>query len=478
MSAAPLASPVPFFVREPERDFSIGAERMADVIVCGGGPAGVSAALASARTGAQTVLLEAHGCLGGIWTSGLLGWVIDGADKPGIMREIIAALDRRGARRLRVEGGRSFACDVEQMKLLLEEMVLAAGIRVQLHTRVVAAVRDARASGPQVTDAQAQAPGRVAAILTESKSGRQAWGARCFVDATGDGDLAAQAGCGFDFGRPGSAGETQPLSLVALVTGVRMGEIGAFVGGGLAKPKERLLAEFRRAGIVPSYAAPTLFPMSDDLFALMANHEYGVSGLDAAQVTGATLRARAEVHRLVAALRSLGGAWSGLRIVATAEQIGVREGRRIRALYTVSRDDLVNGARHEDAVCRATFGIDVHSTTEAARGRPGDPVNATRTQPYDIPLRALIAADVDNLLLAGRCIGGDFEAHSSYRVTGNAVALGQGAGVATALAARSGQSPRTLAWADVRAALDALDRRIPVPAAILTEVAAWLQLQT
>ncbi|AHF90572.1 glucose-inhibited division protein A [Opitutaceae bacterium TAV5] len=440
----------PFPVHEPARDLPVEAERLADVIVCGGGPAGVAAALAAARTGARTVLLEAHGCLGGIWTSGLLGWVIDGADKPGIMREIIAELDRRGARRLRVAGGRSFACDVEQMKLLLEEMVLAAGIRVQLHTRVAAALRDP------------QAPGRVAALLTESKSGRQAWAARCFVDATGDGDLAAQAGCGFDFGRPGSPGETQPMSLIALVTGVRMQEIEPFVGGGLNEPKKRLLAELRRASLTPSYAAPTLFPMRDDLFAFMANHEYGASGLDAAQVTLATLRARAEVHRLVAGLRSLGSPWSGLRIVATAEQIGVREGRRIRALYTVNRDDLVNGVRHEDAVCRSTFGIDVHSTTAAARERPCDPANTTRTQPYDIPLRALIAADADNLLLAGRCIGGDFEAHSSYRVTGNAVALGQGAGVAAALAARSGQSPRALAWPAVRAALEALDRPAPV----------------
>lgn len=431
-------------VSEPVRELVIDEGRHADVIVCGGGPAGIAAALAAARTGANTILIEAHGCLGGIWTSGLLGWVIDGSDKPGIMHELITKLEQRGACRRRVPGGRSFACDVEQMKLLLEELTAAAGIRVQYHTRVVAALRD-----PSDTR-------RVAAIVTESKSGRQAWAARCFVDATGDGDLAAHAGCSFDFGRPGTDGETQPMSLVALLTGVQMQDIEPFVGGALQEPKKRLLAELQRAGATPSYAAPTLFAYHDDLFAFMANHEYGVSALDAASITQATIHARAEVHRLVAALRSLGRPWANLQIIATAEQIGIREGRRIRSLYTVIKDDLVQGRRHEDAICRASFSIDIHTTRAEEKHLPYDLANTVRTQPYDIPLRALIAADAENLLLAGRCIGGDFEAHSSYRVTGNAVALGQAAGVAAALSAQAGIHPHSLPWADVRTALEAL----------------------
>ncbi len=428
-------------IHEPARNVSLVEE--ADVIVCGAGPAGVAAAIAAARSGARTVLLEVHGCLGGIWTAGLLTWVIDGSDKPGIIREIIDRLDARGARAFRVEGGRSFAYDIEQMKLLLEEMVAEAGVRVQLHTRVVAALGDETGRFLRVA-------------ITESKSGRQAWAAKCFVDATGDGDLAAHASCGFDMGRPGTNGECQPMSLLALVTGIEAAKIAPFIGGGLLEPKMKLMEEFRRAGVSPSYTAPTLFRIRDDLFTFMGNHEYGFSSLDAAQITEATLRGRAEIHRLIAALRGLGDPWSGLRIVATANQIGIREGRRIHGRYTINAKDLIEGVRHEDTICRVQFGIDVHST-KPAHTKNYDPVNKTVTRPYDIPLRALISRDLDNLLLAGRCISGDFLSHASYRVTGNASAMGQAAGVTAALAARHDTAPYRLPWEEVRRALDAVN---------------------
>lgn len=429
----------PAVVHEPARDIPVACT--ADVVVCGAGPAGVAAAVAAARTGARTVLLEAHGCLGGIWTSGQLAWIIDTRDKPGLMAEITAELDRRGARRPRVEGRFDYAYDIEEMKLLLDELTAAAGVRVRLHTRVAAALRDSA--------------GRLRSVLTESKSGREAWTAPVFIDATGDGDLAALAGCGFDLGRP-SNGECQPMSLVSLVCGPDPAEIDPFIGGGLPAPKERLLAELRRAGVEPSYTAPTLFHIRDNLYALMANHEYGVSALDADAITVATTRARAEVNRLVNALRGLGGPWSRLRLVSTPAQIGVREGRRIHGLYSVSENDLLSGARHADAVCRVNFGIDVHSTARA-HGGSFDVANRTRSQPYDIPLRALIAKDADGLLLAGRCISGDFIAHSSYRITGAAVALGQTAGVTAALAAAQNTSPRDVPFPQVRSALDRLN---------------------
>jgi len=429
------SQPAASFVHETARDVPVAGH--ADVVVCGAGPAGIAAALAVARTGARTVLIEVHGCLGGIWTAGQLAWIMDVKDKPGIMAEIVAELERRGARRPRVEGGTNFAYDIEEMKLLLDELTAAAGVRVRLHTRVVAALRDS--------------DGRLRSVITESKSGREAWTASAFVDATGDGDLSALAGCGFDLGRPGD-GECQPMSLVSLVCGAAPAEIQSFIGGGLREPKERLLAELRRAGVEPSYTAPTLFHIRDDLYALMANHEYGVSALDADAIGAATTRARAEVNRIVRALRGLGGCWADFRLVATPAHIGVREGRRVHGRYTVTENDLLSGARHEDAICRVNFGIDVHSTNRA-HGGAFDVANKRRSQPYDIPLRALIAKDVDGLLMAGRCISGDFIAHSSYRITGAAVTLGQAAGVAAALAARSGIAPGEVPFSEVRDAL-------------------------
>ena len=429
--------------QEAERDIPVVDHT--DVVVCGGGPAGVCAAIAAARTGAKTRLLEVHGCLGGVWTSGLLSWIIDSADKPGIMAEITEELDRRGARATRVPGGKNYAYDVEQMKLLLDEMCLEAGVEVRLLTRVVAAGRDG--------------DNRLAVAVTESKSGREAWAAKAFVDATGDGDLGALAGCGFDMGHP-ETGKVQPMSLIALVTGVRFSEIEPFVGGSLGEPKERLLAEMQRAGVAPSYGKPTLFRVHEDLLALMANHAYGVYANDAEAITKAMMQARREVHTLVAGLRTLGGVWKDIRIVATPAQIGVREGRRIQGRYTVSEDDLLVGARQEDAICRVTFGIDVHSTNSSKTlGIESKPF---KSKPYDIPLRALIAKDVDGLLMAGRCISGDFLAHSSYRVTGNAAAMGQAAGVTAALAAVSDCLPHEVPWPEVSEALGAINQNVNV----------------
>jgi hypothetical protein len=142
--------------------------------------------------------------------------------------------------------------------------------------------------------------------------------------------------------------------------------------------------------------------------------------------------------------------------VASCEQIGVREGRRIHGHYTVTDSDLIMGVRHKDAICRVTFGIDIHAATaqknkEAALSNTNDA--GLRAKPYDIPIRALIAKDVDGLLMAGRCISGDFIAHASYRVTGNAVAMGQAAGTLGALSTQLNQLPQKVAWEKTEAAL-------------------------
>jgi hypothetical protein len=207
------------------------------------------------------------------------------------------------------------------------------------------------------------------------------------------------------------------------------------------------------AGVVPSYSSPTLRHLHSGIFSLMTNHEYGVSAFDAGQITEATIRARAEVHAIVQALRKAGGPWKDLAVVATAEQIGIREARRIRGRYAVTADDVVNGTRHADAVCSAKFGFDVHDIYPD--GNLPEEVKRYRSagaKKYDIPLAALVAADVDGLMMAGRCISGDFLAHSSYRVTGNSVPMGEAAGKTCAASVRKGVMPHELSWDEVKRA--------------------------
>ncbi|MDF1814388.1 MAG: FAD-dependent oxidoreductase [Verrucomicrobiales bacterium] len=397
-----------------------------DVIVCGGGPAGFTAALAAARRGANVTLIEVNGTIGGVWTSGLLSWILDAVNKKGIMEEITGELKTRGMGR-RVES--AWVYDAEQLKMLLEEMLVEAGVKIRLHTRVVGAVAD---------DSN-----RLTAILTESKSGREAWTAKNFIDCTGDGDLAAQAGCEFEFGRPAD-GVTQPFSMMGILSGVSTDEIAAFIRGQceprkLGNPKKNFLTELRSAGIDPSYGGPTIFEIREGLYAMMANHQYNVSAINADDVSKATIEGRKEVHAIVNALKKKGGIWQDLHLNTTSEQIGTREGRRIMGRYYMTGEDLRTGAQFEDNICDVTFPIDVHATdpkvTKAIESKP------FRSKNYQIPLRALFARDVDGLLVAGRCISGDFIAHSSYRVTGNAVAMGEAAGVAAAIAVQENALP-------------------------------------
>lgn len=443
VAAAETAAPKPAHFEEPARDIPLVSD--ADVIVCGAGPAGVAAAVTAARAGARTRLFELHGCLGGVWTAGLLTYIFD-FDKPGLTRELIRKLDERDAR-----GSKNpsrFVYVPEEMKLLLEEMCVEAGVKVQLHTRVAAAYRDGR---------------RLTTIVSDSKSGRQAWRAPVFIDATGDGDLGAQAGCEWETGLSKSC-PCQPLTMNALAVVKDAAAIGGFMSfyqddGRHLDAVEAFKRELKRGNVETSYGHPTIFHVRGNLVMLMLNHEYGILASDAAKITEATVRSRAEVHRVVQALRKLGGVWEGLQVAATAEQIGVRDGRRIRGRYTLTKQDLVTGARQPDGVARATFGADIHAADPAKNRTEPISHGGFKTKPYDIPLRALIAGEVDGLMMAGRCISGDSLAHASYRVTGNAVAMGEAAGVVAALAALSKRMPHEIAWPEGVAKLKEIGQR-------------------
>ncbi len=396
-----------------------------DVLVCGAGPAGICAALAAARGGARTRLLEAGGCLGGVWTRGLLSLILDARNKGGLVTEI--------RDRLMLHNGiaaESWLYDPEAMKFLLEEMVQEAGIDWILHTRAV----DTVMFGNRLTH-----------VLVENKSGRSAFSADVFIDATGDGDLAALAGCGYDFGEPGS-NLGQPMTLMALISGVPQ-EIGQPSGSASTfLPKDTFRDILLGVGHATSYSQPSLFPLPNGLFCLMIHHAYEFSGLNARDITEATRQGRAEVMETVRKLRESAAGWESVMVVATAEHIGVREGRRIHGRYTVNKNDVISGAVFDDAVCKVEFPVDVHSLRKADGG--GYSSTGVKSKPYDIPYRSLLPLERQGLLLAGRCISGDFYAHASYRVTGDACVTGEAAGRSAAFCLEHGFAPHEIVWSN------------------------------
>ena len=434
--AAPAVSSRGTF-REKERDIPV--DEWADVIVAGGGPAGIAAAVSAARAGKKVRLFELQGCLGGVWTAGLLSYIFD-FDKSEIGWEIIRRLDALGARRIdrgvKYDLDRDWTYEPEYLKFVCEEMCRESGVKTILHCPVVAACRDA--SGRNIET-----------VVTESKSGRRAWRAKTFIDCTGDGDLAALAGCGFDYGYPG-LDYGQPATMNALVAVDDGDAIAEYVSNEPAMwsrvklpdgstechhiyASHKLKELLHKQGLDPSYGDPTLFRFHKNVFCFMANHEYRLRVDDAEAVSEATMRSRREIVALASALGKLGGPWKGVRVIGTAEQIGHRDARRIHGRYTVTRKDIENGTTFDDVCTVSRFGIDIHGIDKKMNDvRAAGNSGGVKFRPFQIPLRSCIAKDADNLYMAGRNISGDFYAQASYRVTGSSVALGEAVGKAAA----------------------------------------------
>lgn len=413
-----------------EKERFVPVQGKSDVIVCGGGPAGVCAAISAARAGANVQLFESHGSLGGTWTSGLLTYIFD-MNKSDLGFEIIRRLDAVNARRC--ESKQNFVYEPEYMKYILEQMCLESGVKFRLLTNVVAAPTKDR---------------KIKAIITESKSGREAWIAPVIIDTTGDGDVGALSGCAYDTGSSEDGAE-QPLTLNALAVVRDWKQITKFISnvpqmwgpGGHVSSSKAFKNELKRAGFTASYDWPTLFQCHENLILVMINHQFNVKVDNAQAMSDATVQARSEIIRLTDALRKLGGPWEGIRIAASAEQIGIRTGRRIHGYYSITAEDTALGTRHDDAVTLSRFGIDIHEM----KGSKGV-VRPRQFKHFEIPVRSLIAKDVDNLMMAGRCISGQFVPLSSYRVTGSAVAMGEAAGKVAAQAAKEKIKPIEVPW--------------------------------
>lgn len=382
-----------------------------DVVVVGAGPAGCGAALSAARGGAKTLLMDRFNCLGGAWTTGFMNPLFDNANKTGVMRELIDALKARGA----WGGFWNISFQYEAMKVILETKMKEAGVEVLFDTYFTRTLTDGR---------------RVTGVVAENRSGRGAYLGRTVFDCTGDGNVAASAGCAFEIGEGGDWKQCQPMTLMFLV-----GNVPEKYRGGL-RLTEKLGRAYSIAGIEIPFRNGYLIPAPNAGYAVIQfTHMYEYDPLSAASVTAATIEGRRQMEEAIELLRKHDDELNGLEIIASSGVLGIRESRRIVGEYELTADDLLSGAKFEDAVCEAEFNVDVHTKSNLGQ-------RCYKVKPYDIPFRAMLPKGWDGIVVAGRCISGTHEAMASYRVTGDCCQMGDGAGRIAAYAAAHGISLR------------------------------------
>ncbi|MDO9464309.1 MAG: FAD-dependent oxidoreductase [bacterium] len=393
---------------EVEPQQRIPVERTVDVLVAGGGPAGIAAGIAAAREGAKTLVVERYGYLGGMITGAHVLWVFGMGDgvRPkagGIALDIRKRMETFDA----IQGPNrcgDYAVDPEVFKWQAAEMLEEAGAELLLHTLVCDPITDGA---------------YVRGFFTESKSGRRAILAKVVIDCTADADVAFRAGCKCD-------SDTHDVTLGVTVDGIDCAKVAVFK----KKSPEHFLKVVAEASRLNGGV-------------MLDRHRYlqGVDVTDAEEVSKAETQMRRDYFRSLYYLRTHMPGWENARIKETLPQFGVRQSRRIRGEYTLTDDDLRSSRHFEDSIARLGSYLLGYKLYDPPR------LN------YDIPFRCLVPKNVDGLLVAGRCISSDYLADNSLRLIVPCFATGQAAGVAASLAARQSIQPRHIAVAAVRKSL-------------------------
>lgn len=451
-------------ITEPARSLEVIAD--ADVVVCGGGPGGFPAAIAAARHGAKVVLIERYGFLGGLATAGLVAPILsqhaNESEEPivkGLLYELTQRMHAIGGSTSYEEALKEWGIrfDAEAMKVVLDEMVQEAGVRVLLHTWIAGVVTDGK---------------RIKAVLVESKSGRQAVTGKVFVDATGDADIAFHAGAPTTYGRtfdgkPESMGSFYQLANVPRVDEQRRKEIAGLMG----KQMDAGTFAFYNTNVLAYRCAYH----GDHTSANMTR--FGGDPRSAADLTAGELSIRKNIWALVRWLRKSVPGFEDVYVQQTSPQIGPRESRQIVGPYALTGDDVRAGRRFDDAIARGSWWIDIHCplghtypvhlcVKECAKGADcpfwasehEDMLLLKDMYPpkggwYDIPYRCLLSVGAPNLLSSGRCISATHEGMAGSRVMGSCVAIGQAAGTAAALATARKVDPASVDAPKLRAAL-------------------------
>ena len=415
---------------EAQREIAVRGEY--DVIVAGGGPAGIGAAVAAARNGAKTLVVEEFGCLGGMLTSGLHTHVCILKSASGgedfIIGGVGMELCRRGEQRDHGEiRGSSYDFELEAMKRDLDEWMGEVGADVLFHTRVVdAIVEDGVCKG----------------VVVENKSGRSAIMGKHVIDCTGDADVAALAGVPFEKGREGDE-LMQPTTLMFRIEGVEIDKVNEY------RKDDSKLERFCRKAI----DAGDMYEFQTNLMGFWWTRfrptQLGVNFTnmtridctDAGDVTRATIEGRKQAKILTDCFRKYIPGLESCYLIDTAHVLGTRESRRIKGEYTLTIDDVTSCRKFNDGVAKGSFFVDIHSPDQTGLFKPR---HLPKGEHYDIPYGCLVPQAIDDLLVAGRGISCTHEALGSVRVMFQCMALGEAAGTAAAMCCADGLTPREM----------------------------------
>lgn len=463
---------------EPARRLPV--VRDADVLVLGGGPAGIGAAIGAARAGARTLLVERNGFLGGVATATMMTtWNVPSRCLGGIARELVDRLLARGGA---IDGGPTIPYDPETFKDVAEEACLEAGVDVRYYTWTAAPLR---------------AGDRLRGVAVESKSGREALAGRVLVDCTGDADVAAAAGVPCVKGREAD-GKMRPLTILFRLGNVDVRRVVEYarahpeqftadpnfqlldLDGGLVRISGffDLVAEARARGDLDPdchyIRFEGVFPERGTVF-VNTTRVYGRDATSAEDLTAGSVEARRQMAQLLRfVIEKIPGCERAFRIDASTV-IGVRETRRIRGEHLLTEADILAGRSYRDTVARVWRhhgpGRNWHSP-DGGEGAATDPTYRTMVtglRQFEIPYGALVPLGVEGLLVGGRTISQTHEADMWTRGMYCCVTTGQCAGVAAALAARAGVAPRRV---DVAALQKELRAQGIDPAGVATEAAS------
>lgn len=424
-----------------------------DVLVVGGGPAGLGAAIGAAQAGARVVLAERLGFLGGNATAALVIPMVsfftqepvaeragsatlfptDHGQGQAVISGVLANLIERlvgvgGAIPPSPETGYVVPFDPEIFKLVAFELLDEAGVEFLLHAFANEVVGSDRVEG----------------VVFETKCGPVVIKARAIVDCTGDGDVAARAGAPYEVGRE-SDGLTEPLTLMFVMAGIDQRDFAAYVD---EHPNQwygvhglwDLIDRARVNGDLNLQREDILFfgTTRSGEVSVNSTRIAKVNGIDVWDLSYAEWEGRRQMREIANFMRRYVPGFEKAYVAQSGVNVGVRETRKILGEYKMTAKDVLEARKFADVVARGSYPMDIHNPegkgTFMGRLPPGEA--------YDIPLRALLPLDVEGLAVGGRCISGTHEAQSSYRAMPICMATGQAAGVCAAIAARTGVTPR------------------------------------